>query len=186
MGVSREMVKSLVVEILDFFSLREVKEDLEERIAQFCLMKEEYSEELGAYLRSAEEKYGKETWFKNIFLKKLKGYEREAKKRRKKENKKKKDKTASSCWISYKGLNISSSDQGEFEMLFEAIEELGKKVDKLIKTKTVVEELMKVGIGENLKYRVYIKEGVPQKIILKPREKDAERFTLNMVFSTIN
>lgn len=176
-------MKSLVVEIRDFFSLREIVGDLEERIAQYSLMKEEYSRELGSYLRRTEEKYGDKDWFKNLSLDKLKGGGKEEKKGRRK-GKRKKGKAASSSWVSYKGLSLSSTDQGEMEMLFEAIEELGRKVDRLVEAKRAVEELMKVGLGENLKYRIYITEGVPQKIVLRPTE-GAERFAINMVFSTI-
>lgn len=176
------MAKSLVIEIRDFFSLREIAADLEERIAQYSLMKEEYSRELGSYLRKTEETYGEESWFKNLSLDKLKGGGKEEKKGGKKG--KKKGKATSSSWIAYKGLRLSSTDQGEMEMLFEVIEELGRKVDRFLEAKEAVDELMKVGLGENLKYRVYIKEGVPQKIVLRPRE-GVEKFSLNMVFSTI-
>lgn len=178
------MVKNLVIEIRDFFSLREIVEDLEERIAQYSLVKEEYSRELGSYLRKTEEKYGDEDWFKRLSLHKLNGSGKEGKKEDKRREKRKKGRTASSSWVPYKGLSLSSTDQGEMELLFEATEELGKKIDKLIEVKKVVEELMKVGVGENLKYRIYIRGGVPQKIVLRPKEGE-ERFTLNMVFSTI-
>lgn len=166
------MAKSLVVEIRDFLSLREIAEDLEERIAQYSLMKEEYSRELGSCLRNMGEEYRDEELFKSLSLDKTKGG-------RKKEGK------AASCWVTYKGLSLSSTDEGEMELLFEAIEELGKKVDGLVEAKKAVEGLMKVGLSENLRYRVYIRDGVPQKIVLRPGEEGAERFALNMVFSTI-
>ena len=92
----------------------------------------------------------------------------------------------SSCWIPYKGLTLSSTEQGEMELLFEAIEALERKVNRLIEAKKAVEELMNVGLSENLRYRVYIRDGVPEKMVLRPREKGAERFMLNMVFSTIS
>jgi len=174
------MAKNLVIEIRDFFSLREIIGDLDERIAQYTSMKEEYSRELGSYLRRSEERYGKEDWFEKLSMNNLKG-EKDQKK-----SMKNRGKASSSCWISYKGLTLSSTEQGEMEILFEAIEALEKKVDKLIETKKAVEELVNVGLSENLRYRIYIRDGVPEKMVLRPREKGAERFTLNMVFSKIS
>jgi len=171
------MAKNLVIEIRDFFSLREIIGDLDERIAQYTSMGEEYSRELGSYLRRSEERYGKEDWFESLSMNNLKDEKKSMKNR---------GKASSSCWISYKGLTLSSTEQGEMEMLFEAIEALEKKVDKLIEAKKAVEELMNVGLSENLMYRVYIRDGVPEKMVLRPREKGAERFTLNMVFSKIS
>ncbi len=176
------MPKNLVIEVRDFLSLREIVEDLEERIAQYNLMKEEYSRELGSYLRRTEEKYKDEEWFKKLSLDKLKGGAREKKEKKKGKRKKGKAST-SSCWIPYKGLKISSTDQGEMELLFEAIEELERKIELLKGAKEGVEELVKVGLGDDLRYRVYIKEGVPEKIVVRPRG-ETSRFQLSMVFST--
>ena len=170
------MAKNLVIEIRDFFSLREIIGDLDERIAQYTSMGEEYSRELGSYLRRSEETYGKEDWFESLSMNNLKDEKKSMKNR---------GKPSSSCWIPYKGLTLSSTEQGEMELLFEAIEALERKVDKLIEAKKAVEELVNVGLSENLRYRVYIRDGVPEKMVLRPREKGAERFTLNMVFSTI-
>lgn len=175
------MPKNLVIEVRDYLSLREIVEDLEERIAQYNLMKEEYSRELGSYLRRTEEKYRDEEWFKKLSVDKLKGSGKEKKERK---GKRKKGKAAtSSCWIPYRGLKISSTEQGEMELLFEVIEEVERKVEGLKVAKEGVEELMKVGLGENLRYRVYIKEGVPEKIVVRPRG-EISRFQLSMVFST--
>lgn len=179
------MNNDFATEIRDYLSLREILEDLELRIARCTSTKDEYRTELGAYLRRFEDRYKDEAWFKNLSLDKLKEDSKTVKDDKKKKDKKKGQPSTSSSWVPYMGLMISSTDQGEMEVFFEAIEYLELKLNRLTEAKKAVDELTKVGLGEDVKYRVYLKDGVPERLVLRPKDESVSRFAFNMVLSTV-
>jgi hypothetical protein len=55
-------------------------------------------------------------------------------------------------------------------MLFEAVEELKDKVDRLEKAKNSVGDLERYGLGKDVVYITYIHDGAPEKIVFKAKE----------------
>ena len=172
------MLENLSTEIRSFYSLRNLRESIEEEIAHYKAVADEYSQWLGSFLRDMEETHGNEEWFKNLstFKKSQKG---KTKKEGKKEKKKKEG--TSTEWISYKGIMLSASEQGEAEILFDAIEEINGKIEQLNKVKSSIENLEKSSLGKDIVYITYINNGVPEKIVL--RHKRNKEFTEKFDFS---
>lgn len=170
----------MVTEIRSFYSLKELRDNILEEINQYQAMKEEYSQWLGSFLRTAETSHGKEEWFKQMTL-----LQKTLKSGKGKKEKPKKQ-TTSTEWIPYRDIALSTSEQGEAEILFEAIEEIDKKIEQLEKAKTTIEELEKTGLGKNILYITYLRDGIPQKIVLhyKKGEEIAEKFQFAIKFST--
>jgi macrodomain Ter protein organizer (MatP/YcbG family) len=170
------LLEGLATEIRSFYSLRDLRESIEEEIAQYEAVADEYSQWLGSFLRDMEETYGGEEWFKRLtaLQKSLKG---RAKRESEKEGKGKKTKKASTSteWVSYKGLMLSASEQGEAELLFDAIEEINRKIEQLNKVKSTIEALEKSTLGKDIIYIAYIRNGVPEKMVL--RHKRDREFT---------
>ena len=109
-------------EIRTFYSLKELEEAIKEQIEFYKSLVEDYSQWLGSFLRDYEQTYGDEEWFKNIAaLSKSLKTKKTPKKTEKKGKKKKKE---GSIWIDFKEIMLSASEQGEAEILFEAIEEI--------------------------------------------------------------
>ena len=161
----------LVTEIVTIRSLQELQTRLESDSESYLSQKEEISERLGNFLREAEEEHGDEDWFKQLDLEKLGS---------KKNDKKKKG----SDWIQFQGLELSSSLQGEAEMMFEAISKLSEKLEALSDGIESLEELRKVGLGNDIRYICYLEDGVLVKIVIKPMDADTlTRFTFNRGFT---
>ncbi len=105
----------LVTEIVTIRSLQELQTRLEAENESYLSQKEEISERLGNFLRETEEEHGDEDWFKQLDLEKLGS---------KKSDKKKKG----SDWVQFQGVELSSSLQGEAEVMFEAISKISEKL----------------------------------------------------------
>lgn len=175
------MTGRLVTEVMGTRSLRELADQIDREISRYTSQKERYSEQLGDFLRESEEKYRDEDWFKRLSLSeklpKDKG-KSEKKGDKKKKGKKKKGKKgkkgeAPDDWIPFQGILLSSSIQGEAELMFETIEAISTKIEELEKAKASIGELSNVGFGEEVKFMVFLREGVPEKIAIKPLEADA-------------
>ena len=69
---------------------------------------------------------------------------------------------------------LSTEEYGEAQILFDAIEDLKNRVNQLEKIKEDIEDLKRLGLGEDIIYIVYLREGVPEKIVL--HKKDGEEF----------
>jgi predicted secreted protein len=165
----------LVTEIVTIRSLQELQARLEAENESYLSQKEEISERLGNFLRETEEEHGDEDWFKQLDLEKL-----GSKKSDKKGDKKKKG----SDWVQFQGLELSSSLQGEAEVMFEAISKISEKLEALSKGIESLEELRKIGLGNDIRYICYIEEGVLRKIVIKPLDDNAlTRFTFNRGFT---
>jgi predicted ATP-grasp superfamily ATP-dependent carboligase len=162
-----------VTEIVTIRSLQELQTRLEAENESYLSQKEEISERLGNFLREIDEEYGDEAWFKQLDLKKL-GSKKNDKKRK------------GSYWVQFKGIELGSSLQGEAEVMFEAISKISEKLEALSKRIESLEELRKVGLGNDVKYICYLEEGVLRKIIIKPVDDNSlERFTFNRGFTVI-
>ncbi len=161
----------LVTEIVTIRSLQELQTRLEAENESYLSQKEEISERLGNFLRETEEEHGDEDWFKQLDLEKLGS---------KKSDKKKKG----SDWVQFQGVELSSSLQGEAEVMFEAISKISEKLEELSKGIESLEELRKIGLGNDIRYICYIEEGVLRKIVIKPLDDNAlTRFTFNRGFT---
>ena len=161
----------LVTEIVTIRSLQELQTRLEVESESYLSQKEEISESLGTFLREAEEEHGDEDWFKHLDLEKL-------------GSKKKDKKRKGSDWVQFQGLELSSSIQGEAEVMFEAISRISEKLEALSRGIESLEELRKVGLGNDVTYICYLEDCVLRKIVIKPLDVDAfARFTFNREFT---
>ncbi len=177
------MTSRLVTEIITVRSLQELYSQIEAEIDSYLSQKEEYSESLGNVLREAEEKYGDEDWFKQLSLDKLGGA---GKSKQKKDKKKKKGKKESDDWVPFQGLELSSSAQGEAELMFEAIAKITERLKELTDAKESLDELRKVGLGNDVRYICYLENGVVRKVVIKHIDESvAGKFTFNREFTTI-
>jgi hypothetical protein len=160
-------VNKLVTEIRNFLSLKELGESIEEDIGIYKSASDEYGERLGSLLRENEEAHGEEDWFKE-----LSALQKTGKETKSKDKGKGKKKGAKSGWIQFKDLMLSTEDYGEAQILFAAIEGINSKVAQLEKVRENVEDLKRLGLGEDIIYIVYLNEGIPEKIVL--HKKDGE------------
>jgi hypothetical protein len=166
-------VNNLGTEIRTFTSLKDLTEYLAGQTSQYKALFEDYSQWLGTVLRDAESSHKSEEWFqKSAALQKtLKATTKkpvEADKS-KKGGKGAKGKEEDSCWVQSGDIAISFTDQGQTEILFEAIEKINAKVQEFEKFKGTVQQLARLGLGTTVNYIVYIEEDVPKKIVLKQK-----------------
>lgn len=180
------MLEYSTTEIRSFYSLQDLRESVEEKIAQFKTLGEEYSQWLGSLLRDLESTHRNEEWFKNVSA--LEKYAKKGGGSRKEAEKKKGGKEkALAEWVTVKSVMLNASDQGEVEILFDAIEEINRKIEQLTKVKEAVEDLEKLALGKEIIYVAYVHDGVPEKIVLR-RKKGAEmseKFTYAADFSML-
>ena len=177
-------MNSLVTEVRNFHSLKEFTESLEETISFFKNSSEEYGERLGLLLRENEEAHGEEDWFKELSGLQNGGKDVKSKDKGKSKGKGKKS-GAKSGWIQFKDLMLSTENYGEAQILFDAIENINSRVSQLERIRDDVEDLKRLGLGENVTYITYLHEGVPEKIVLhKKGEKDlGEKFEFTATIS---
>jgi hypothetical protein len=167
-------------EIRTFYSLKEIRESIESAIEQYSFLLEDYSQWLGTLLRNPESAKNQEWAKKTAELQKvLKAGSRKTNK------KEEKNASYSTEWTQFKDLMLSADPLGEAETLFEAIEELKNKVDRLQKVKNSLVDLERYGLGKELLYVTYIHDGVPERIVFKPKKgtEAAEKFTYTDDFS---
>jgi hypothetical protein len=171
------MSSRLVTEIVSFRSLHELTSMIATEISYYLSRREEYSEQLGNFLREAEEKYGDEDWFKQLSLDRLgKGGGKQKKKKGEKKKKGKKEGEPEG-WVSFKSMLFSSSVQGEAEIMFDAIESVAAKLEELENAKESMDDLKNVGLGNDVEYICFLKDGVVKKIVIKSTEAaEAEKF----------
>ncbi len=179
------MTGRLVTEIQTVRSLKELAVQIDDTIAFYLSLKEEYSQLLGGFLRDAEEKYGEEDWFKQLSMDKL-GKAGGKQKKKKGEKKKKGKAVEPEGWIPFKSMYLSSSVQGEAEVMFEVIEAIESKLVELEEVKESIEDLRDVGLGNEVEYVCYLIDGVVKKIVIKPTDyTEVDKFTFNMGFTAI-
>jgi hypothetical protein len=169
-------------EIRTFYSLKEMNDSLSEQIDQYKTLSEDYSQWLGSLLRSCEENHGNEDWFqKSAALQKnvrVQGKKNTEMKQTAKSGKGKGKKAESSCWVQSSGIFLCSTEQGEVEILFEAIEEINAKIQGLERFKGAIQQLERLGLGKSVNYITYFKDDVPEKIVLRTKKdtQTAESF----------
>jgi len=169
------MLGNLVTEIRNFYSLKELSESVEDEINSYKAAVEEYSQRLGFFLRELETTHGDQEWFKEIST--LQKSSKKGKSKGKKKN---------LSWTTFKDIMLSADDQGEAEMFFEAIEEMNKKIMRLGKIRDTIEDLKKFGLGNDILYITYLRDKVPEKLVLRKKgEKTAEKFEFIAEFSTV-
>lgn len=167
-------------EIRTFYSLKEIREHVEREIEQCQSLLEDYSQWLGTILRNPESSKNQEWVKKTAELQKvLKSGSRKAGK------KEEKNASSSTEWTQFREVMLSADLLGEAEILFEAVEELKDKIDRLQKAKNSVTDLERYGLGKEMLYVTYVHDGVPEKIVFKPRKgADAvEKFVFTDDFS---
>jgi len=175
-----DMSESLATEIRSFYSLRDLHESIEKEIKRYKAVLEEYSQWLGSFLRDMEAAHGSEEWFRKLSVAQ-KSVKAKGEKERERKGEKTQKKGALNEWISYKGVMVSASEQGEAEILFDAIEEISRKIEQLNQVKGTVENLEKSALGKDMVYIAYFHDGVPEKIIL--RHKRSVEFTEKFKFA---
>ncbi len=162
---------------------------MEKEIEQYKAVSDEYSQWLGSFLRDIEATHGNEEWFKKLAISQKLPQTRRKKEPAGKTGKGEKGRKAhtSSDWISYKDVMLSASEQGEAEVLFDAIDEINTKIDQMGKVRSAIENLEKSALGKDIVYIVYIHNGVPEKIVLRhKRDKEfAEKFNFVADFSML-
>ena len=169
-------------EIRSFYSIKEMVDAIEEEIDQYRDVSEEYSQWLGSYLRDSGSVKG--SGDKSLEALRKERLKTKAKKKKKKKGKSKKTQ-ASTDWIQFMEIMLTTSGQGEAEILFNAIEEINQKIKRLEMVRESVAQLEKSGFGTDLIYITYICDGIPEKIVLRPKEnKDLdEKFKYIAEFS---
>ena len=185
-------VVRLGIEIRTFTTLRELSDYLVEHLDQYNMIYEDYSQWLGSLLRSCEKDHKDEEWYKKsaALQKSLAGSKAKTPaKSGKKKSKKKGKKNESSTWIQSGDVMISSTEQAQTEMLFEAIEKIGKKIQEMEKFKSTVQQLERLGLGKKTDYIVYIEDDIPRKIVVRLKsglpEEEAFKFATELSVSAL-
>ena len=163
-------LEKLGTEIRTFGSLKEITEFLTGQSVQYKTLFEDYSQWLGTLLRDFENAHKNEEWYQKMAAvqKNLKGAVKKPAETDK-GGKGTKGKDESSSWVQSGNISISFTEQGQTEILFEAIEKINNKVVEIDKFKEAVQQLTRLGLGTTVNYVVYIEEDVPKKIVLKPK-----------------
>ncbi len=176
---------NIVTEIRSFYSIKEIYDDLEEDIIQCKSMADEYSQWLGSFLRDSETMQENGEWAKKMSM--LQKGKPKGKEKAGKMQTKSKKKQGSADWIQFKDVAISATEQGEAEILFEAIEEINTKIDRLEKVKESIAQMEKAGLGKDITYITYICDGVLQKIVLRHKKDQdfAKKFQYIADFSVL-
>jgi len=166
-------VKNLGTEIHTFTSLKELTEYLTTQSSQYKALFEDYSQWLGTVLRDCETNHKTEEWYQKsaAIQKTLKAQSKNPTQadKSKKGGNGAKGKEETSCWVQSGGISISFTEQGQTEILFEAIEKINSKIQEFEKFKGTVQQLSRLGLGTTVNYIVYIEEDVPKKIVLKQK-----------------
>jgi predicted DNA-binding protein len=157
-------------EIHTFTTLKELGDYLADHLEQYRMLYEDYSQWLGSLLRSCEETHKNEDWYQNsaALQKSLAGAKKTAGKTEKKKKGKGK-KRESSIWVQSGDVMLSSTEQGQAEVLFEAIEKIGDKIQDMEKFKATVQQLERIGLGKKTDYIVYIEDDIPRKIVVRAK-----------------
>ena len=158
-------------EIRTFTSLKDLTEFLASQTLQYRALHEDYSQWLGTLLRDLESTHKNDEWFqKSVVLQKnLKTQSKKPAESAEKGKKGGKGKEETSCWIQSGDIEISFTEQGQSEILFEAIEKIKLKIQENEKFKLTVQQLARLGLGTTIAYIVYFEEDIPKKIVLKPK-----------------
>jgi hypothetical protein len=169
----------LLTEIRTFYSLKEIQERIESEITQDKMLLDDYSQWLGTLLRNPESAKDQEWIKKTAELQKV--LKAGPRKSGKKEGK---NRDFSTEWVEFKDIMLNADALGEAEVLFEAIEDLKTKVEKLEKVKNSMADLERYGLGKDLLYVAFVRDGIPERIVFKPKktETDGQKFEFSADF----
>jgi hypothetical protein len=158
-------------EIRTFTSLKDITEFLANQTLQYRVLFEDYSQWLGTLLRDFEGAHKNEEWYQKsaALQKNLRSQSKKPVETAEKGKKGAKGKEETSGWVQSGDIAISFTEQGQTEILFEAIEKINKKIQEIEKFKVTVQQLARLGLGTTVNYIVYIEEDIPKKIVLKPK-----------------
>lgn len=155
---------SSLTEIRTFYSVKEIREVVEDQLNQYKMMLEDYTQWLGTLLRNPERSKDQEWAKKTAELQKiLKAGVRKGGKKEEKSN-------TSTDWVQFKELLLCADDFGEAEIIFEAVEQIKTKVDKLEKIKSSLVDLERYGLGKDVLYITFMHDGIPERMLFKPRK----------------
>jgi hypothetical protein len=167
-------------EIRTFTSLKDTNEYIIDQAGQYRALFDDYSQWLGSLLRSAETEHKNEDWYQKsaALQKSLKGPSKKApeSKASGKKGNGKGSKADSSCWVQSGSVMLSSSEQGQVEILFDAIEKISLKILDLEKFKATAQQLERLGLGKNIDYILYLEDDIPKKIVLKAKNSQEDGF----------
>ncbi|MBX5326230.1 MAG: hypothetical protein ACQXXH_03985 [Candidatus Bathyarchaeia archaeon] len=177
------MMETIGTEIRTFYSLRELYDTIEEEIDQYKSIADEYSQWLGLFLRDSKATFKNQEWFKNLSM--MQKTLKSGNKPQKKEKKPGKKGASSPEWIPYREIMLCASEQGQAEIVFEAIETINEKIAQLEKIGNTIKELEKSGLGKGITFVAFIHDGIPEKLVLQHKEGKelAERFKYIAEFS---
>jgi hypothetical protein len=177
-------------EIRTFYSLKEMSDSLTDQLNEYKALSEDYSQWLGSLLRSFQQNGTNGEWTKkSITLQKnarapmKKALDNRQLGKRKEEGKPRKGEP--SYWVQTGEILLCSNEEGEAEILFEAIEEISNKIQALDKVRISLQQLERIGLGKNVNYIAYIKDDVPVKIVLRNKSatEEAENFKFAVDFT---
>jgi prefoldin subunit 5 len=170
-------LKNLGTEIRTFRTLKEITEYIGSQADNCKASVEDYGQWLGSLLRTCEEDHKDEEWYqKSIALQKtLRGQSKQPQEKSPKKKSGGKGKQAeSSCWVKSGDAWVSSAEQAQVDVLFDAIEKLGSKIQELDRFKTTIQQLERIGLGKETNYITYIEEDVPKKIVIISKKQTSE------------
>lgn len=150
---------------------------LNDQTNQYKALSEDYSQWLGSLLRDSEDAGKSAALQKNMRSSAKKNMDAGQSSKKKAEGKSKK--AQNSGWIQAGDVLLCSTEQGEAEILFEAIEEINKKIQSLEKFRATLQQIERIGPGKNVNYIIYIKDDVPEKIVVRNKSngQDNESFS---------
>ncbi len=161
-------------EIRTFGTLKEIFDYVIDQTEQHRALYEDYSQWLGTLLRDCEVNHKNEDWYqKSAAMQKTTKAPPKKAPEKKTESKGKGKKNEASIWIPSGNILLSSTEQGRAEVLFEAIEKIGGKIQELEKMKGSIQQLERIGLGKNVNYILYIEEDVPKKIVVQPKNSSS-------------
>ena len=156
-------------EIRTFSSLKEITEFLTNQTLQYKGTFDDYSQWLGALLRDFAVTHKNDEWYqKTLAMQKTLGSKKPVEKTEK-SKKGSKGKVESSCWVQTGGFDVSFTEEGQTQILFEAIDKITMKIQELEKFKVAVQQLSRLGLGANVSYLIYFEDDSPKKIVLKSK-----------------
>jgi hypothetical protein len=161
-------------EIRTFNTLKDINEYVIDQTEQHRALYEDYSQWLGTLLRDCEANHKNEDWYQKTAAASKTAKAPAKKAPEKKPAAKGKKGEEDSIWVPSGNILLSSTDQGQAEILFEAIEKIGSKISELEKLKGSVQQLERIGLGKNVNYILYIEDDVPKKIVVQPKAANTD------------
>lgn len=163
--------KLMVTEIRTFPTLKDTNEYLLDQSAQYRSLFEDYSQWLGSILRTCEDEHKNDEWYQKsaALQKNLKAPIKKAPDAKSGGKGGKGKSGESSVWVQCGSTMLSSTEQGQVEILFEAIEKISVKIQDLEKFKATIQQLERIGLGKTVNYIIYIEDDIPKKIFVRTK-----------------